>query len=176
MCGQGKCNFWCFFVHRFCWYFAILVWCNVGDPSRKRNIIFKSYWVALRPAVLSGARIWPSVSRCLEISFGLRGPSPRLLLPSGRLGLSPGVWGAPNKGNADGAVGIFRKCRARVGYGPAPGPTEKSLVSHFPVRWGVQQIPQSRSVWHGSGRVYLGSWRFTNTSVQISLRSVYESD
>ena len=37
--------------------------------------------VALRPAVLSAARIWPSVSRCLEISFGLRGPSPRLLPP-----------------------------------------------------------------------------------------------
>ena len=34
-------------------------------------------------------------------------------------------WVAPNKWNADGAVGIFGKCQARVGYGPAPGTTEK---------------------------------------------------
>ena len=64
------------------------------------------------------------------ISFGLRGPSPRLLLPSGRLGSSPGAWGATNKGNADGAVGIFEKCRARVGYGPVPGPTKKKALCH----------------------------------------------
>ena len=38
-------------------------------------------------------------------------------------GLVGGAWGAPNKGNADGAEGIFDKLRARVGYGPAPGPT-----------------------------------------------------
>ena len=82
--------------------------------------------VALIPRVpvqISLALIWSSVFRHLEPSFGLRGPSPRLLLPSGRLGLSPGAWGTPNKGNADGAVGIFGKCRARVGYGPAPGST-----------------------------------------------------
>ena len=53
------------------------------------------------------------------------GLPPRLLLPSGRLGKSPCAGGAPNKGNADGAVGIFRKCWARVGCGPALGPTEK---------------------------------------------------
>ena len=59
------------------------------------------------------ARIWPSVSRCLGISFGLRGPSPQAFTPFGEVG-------APNKGNADGAVGIFGKCQARVSYGPAP--------------------------------------------------------
>ena len=58
-----------------------------------------------------------------------QGPSPRLLPHS-------------NKGNADGAVGIFGKCRARVGYGPAPGPTKKGLVQHFHVRRGMEQIPQ----------------------------------
>ena len=63
--------------------------------------------VALRPAVLSAARIWPNVSRYLEISFGLRGPSSQAFTPFGR-GSSPGSWGASNKGNADGAVGIFR--------------------------------------------------------------------
>ena len=38
-------------------------------------------WAALRPAVLSGAQIWLSVSRCLEISFGLRGPSSQAITP-----------------------------------------------------------------------------------------------
>ena len=62
--------------------------------------------VALRPAVLSAARIWPSVSRYLKISFGLRGPSHQAFTPFGG-GSSPGAWGSPNKGNVDGAVDIF---------------------------------------------------------------------
>ena len=37
-------------------------------------------------------------------------------------------------GNADGAVGIFGKCRARVGYGPAPGPTIKRPFATL-ARW-----------------------------------------
>ena len=38
------------------------------------------------------------------ISFGLRGPSPQAFTPfRGGLGSLPGAWGAPNKGNADGA-------------------------------------------------------------------------
>ena len=37
---------------------------------------FSSCWVALQPAVLAAARIWPSVSWQLEISYGLRGPPP----------------------------------------------------------------------------------------------------
>ena len=87
--------------------------------------------VALRPAMLSEARIWPSVSRYLEISFGLRGPSPQAFTPfRGGLGSLPGAWGAPNKGNADGAEGIFGKLPARVGYGPAPGPTQKKALCH----------------------------------------------
>ena len=77
------------------------------------------------------------------ISFGLRGPSPQAFTPfRGGLGSLPGAWGAPNKGNADGAEGIFGKLRACVGYGPAPGPTQKGLVPYMPVRWGVHQIPQ----------------------------------
>ena len=94
--------------------------------------------------MLSAARIWPSVSRYLKISFGLRGPSPQAFTPfRGGLGSSPGAWSAPNQGNADGAEGIFCKIRARVGYGPAPGPTQKKgLVPYMPVRWGVHQILQ----------------------------------
>ena len=49
----------------------------------------------------------PGVASALEISSGLRGPSPRLLPPYEGLGLLPGAWGAPNKGNDDGAKGIF---------------------------------------------------------------------
>ena len=55
---------------------------------------------------------------------------PRLLPPSGGLGSLPGAWGTPNKGNAEGAEGIFDKLRARVGYGPAPGPTQKKALCH----------------------------------------------
>ena len=60
-------------------------------------------------------------------------------------GVLPGAKGAYNKGNADGAVGILGKCRVRVGSGPALGPTKKGLVPHFLVRWGDEQIPQSRT-------------------------------
>ena len=106
------------------------------------GLYLSSCRVALRPAVLSAAQIWPSVSRYLEISFGVRGPSPKLLPPSGRLGISPGAWGAPNKGNADEAVGIFGN--AGCVWAPAlrPDPSKKGLVPHLPVRWGEQQIPQ----------------------------------
>ena len=50
-------------------------------PQINLDLKLSSCRVALRPAVLSAARICPSVSRYLEISFGLRGPSPRLLPP-----------------------------------------------------------------------------------------------
>ena len=103
--------------------------------------------VALRPAVLSAARIWPGVSRYLEVSFGLRGPSPQAFTSFGRVGELPGAWGAPNQGNADGAVGIFGKCRARVGYGPAPGPTIKKALCHtFPLGGASNKYRKSISV------------------------------
>ena len=62
-----------------CWW--LLGQINIG-------LHLSSCRVALRPAVLSAARIWPSVSWYLEISFGFRGPSLRLLPPAGR-GLLP---------------------------------------------------------------------------------------
>ena len=61
---------------------------------------------------------------------------PQDLTPFG--GLSPGVWGAPDKGNADGAVGIF----GNAGREWAPvlrlDPPKKGIVPHLPVRWGEQ--------------------------------------
>ena len=44
-------------------------------------------------------------------------------------GVLPGACGTPNKGNAHGAVDIFRKRWARVSSGPAPGPTHKRLCA-----------------------------------------------
>ena len=70
-------------------------------------------------------RIWSGAPRHWLFPSASGGLPPRLLLPLGGLNSSPGAWGAPNKGNADGAVGIFGKHRTRVGYGPATGPTLK---------------------------------------------------
>ena len=102
-----------------------------GEEQLLKEAAF--YWfscrVAFRSAVLAAVRIWPGASRLLDFSYGLRGPSPQAITPFG-WGWSPGAWGATNKGNADGAVGILGKCRACVGYGPAPGPTKKKALCH----------------------------------------------
>ena len=55
-------------------------------PQINLDLNFSSCLVALRPAVLSAARIWPSVSRYLEISFGLRGLSPQAFTSFERVG------------------------------------------------------------------------------------------
>ena len=74
-------------------------------PQINLGLNLSSCRVALRPAVLSAARIWPSVSRYLEISFDLRGRSPQVSTAMG--GFIARRLRGPNKGNADGAVGIF---------------------------------------------------------------------
>ena len=87
-----------------------------AGPVRQRSVwrqiarghdLFRC-WVALWPAVASrrgSGRVCLGAWGVFPTASG--GLPPRLLLPSGRFGLSPGAWGAPNKGNADGAVGIF---------------------------------------------------------------------
>ena len=60
------------------------------------------------------------LAECVSIAGDFlrpQGAFPQAFTPFG-LGSSPGAWGAPSKGNANGAVGILGKCRARVGYGP----------------------------------------------------------
>ena len=91
-----------------------LVSSRVWWEATTNNYLFLAFWPAR-------SFFYPSVSGGLP---------PRLLPPSGGLGLSPGAWGAPNKGNADGAEGILGNCRMRVDYGPAPGPTIKKALCH----------------------------------------------
>ena len=66
----------------------------------------------------------------LEIHLASGAVSP-LFLPPWGVGLLPGAWGASFKRNADGARGIFRKCRASVGCSSAPGPTLKRPYAVF---------------------------------------------
>ena len=63
--------------------------------------------------------------RILNLSFGLRGPSPQAFTSFGRVGFIALAPEVPQKGNADGTEGIFGTCRMRVGYSPAPRPTIK---------------------------------------------------
>ena len=54
---------------------------NVKEQQITIGLHLSRCRVALRSVVLSAVRIWPSVSRYLEISFGLRGPSPQVFTP-----------------------------------------------------------------------------------------------
>ena len=84
--------------------------------------------VALQSTVLYAARIWLSVSRYLEISFGFKRPSPsRAFTPVG--GLSPGVWGTPKKENTDGAVGIFGNAGRMCAPPLHPDPPKKPCAT-----------------------------------------------
>ena len=58
-----------------------------------------------------------------------QGAIPQAFSPFG--GLFPYAWGAPNKGNTEGAVSILGKYQARVGSGPAPDPPKKALCHTF---------------------------------------------
>ena len=92
-------------------------------------------WVALR--------IWPSVSRQLEISSGLWGPYPGLLPPSGvwvycLVPEAPLIRGMPT------GPKIFLAMPGVCGLRPtARTHQKKGLVLHLHVRWVVQQIPSS---------------------------------
>ena len=58
-----------------------------------------------------------------------QGASPRLLPTSRVLGSSPGAWGAPNKGNADGTVGILWNVRC-VWAPTLPRTHQKKALCH----------------------------------------------
>ena len=68
------------------------------------------------------------------------------------LGSSPRAWGAPNKGNADGAVSIFGNAGCVWAPTLRPDPPKKGLVPHLPAdhhRSAPLQVPGSIS----AGRV-----------------------
>ena len=110
--------------------------------------IYMSMYVGVRLSVCMGECV--SVPGDFPTASG--GLPPRLLLPSERFGLLPGAWGAPNKGNADGAVGIFGNSGRVWATALRPVPPKKGLVPYLPVRWGGQQI--HRYVWGGRRSVY----------------------
>ena len=103
-----------------------------------------SCWVALRPTVLTAARIWPSVFRQLEISSGLRDGGLRL-------GFNPFRWGyclAPDapliRGMPTGPK-VFLTMLGACGLRPcARTHLKKGLAPHLTVRRGEQQIPHAR--------------------------------
>ena len=86
----------------------------------------------VRPC-LAKARISPDVAWWVDY------------FPSASGGLPPGshsLWGgwvrrpAPNKGNADGAVGIFGNSGRVWATALRPVPPKKGIVPYLPVRWG----------------------------------------
>ena len=78
------------------------------------------WWITLRPAGCASSQ---------EIPLASEG-RPQAFTPLG-VGLLPGACGAPFKGNADWARGIFRKCQTRVGCDPEPGPSLKRSCTVF---------------------------------------------
>ena len=76
------------------------------------------------------------LAECVSTAGDFFRPSGAVLevfTPFGGLGLLPGAWGSPNKGNADGAVGIFDHA-GRV-WAPTlqPDPPKKALCHTRPV-------------------------------------------
>ena len=77
---------------------------------------------------LSRARIWLSAGCWPTISFGLRGPSLQAFTPLGGWVYCRAPWGTPNKGNADGAVGVLKKM---------PGACELRLCAQIHLKKGL---------------------------------------
>ena len=110
--------------------------------------------VALRPAVLSAARIWPSVSRYLGISFGLRGAFPQVLPPSVGLGSSSGT------------VGIFGNVRRVWATALRPDPPKMALCNTWPL--GGACIKYRRSLYiHTSLQLKDSSFKAQEVVTQI---------
>ena len=80
--------------------------------------------VALRPVVVITARFRSGVPRHLR-SLWPQGSIPQALTLIGRVRLIAWCMRRPSLGECQRGPGYFSKCRARVGCGPAPGPTLK---------------------------------------------------
>ena len=126
---------WSWYSHKFkfdlLFSTAKLIWCNVYRCKKwNRRLKFESLmrlrltslatvlWKSMSPSdilrlwVNSGAVLPPDgsagCSSTLEISLRPQGAIPPCFYPLREgIGLLPGAWGAPKKGNTDGAEGIF---------------------------------------------------------------------
>ena len=78
---------------------------------------FSSCWVTFGRLCFALVRFWPDVPRHWRFPPASGGHLPRLLSPSGG-----GAWGAPNKGNADGAEGIFGNAGCVLALALQPDP------------------------------------------------------
>ena len=85
--------------------------------------------IAVRPTVLTAARIRPGVSRHWRFLSASVGASPQAFTNFGGGGLFPGAWFAPNKGNADRVVGIFGQT-GRVWAPAVPSDSPKKALCH----------------------------------------------
>ena len=113
----------------------LLVNINAESFVSGRVYIIRQINLGLTPLQVSGSTSAGRVVCGTDLAGCVSVPGdflrPQAFIPFlGGLDSLPGAWGAPNKGNADGAEGIFGKLRARVGYGPAPGPTPKKALCH----------------------------------------------
>ena len=114
--------------------FSYLSYCHCYLKNRFSSAAGK-ITIGLTPLQVSGSTsagrviCGTDLAECVSVPGDFlrpQGAFPQAFTPfRGGLGSLPGAWGASNKGNADGAEGIFGKLRVRVGYGPAPGPTQK---------------------------------------------------
>ena len=95
-------------------------------------------WVALRSAVfwswLGSGLVYLGTGVFLRPQGVI---PPGFYPPYGGLGLLPGVWDAPIKGNADGAEGIFSNAGRVWAAALRLDPPLKGLVPYSLVRWGV---------------------------------------
>ena len=80
------------------------------------QILHESFCILFHITLISLGKVWIKLSS-LQLGVNSRATSPE-----------EGKLYSPNKGNADGAVGIFRKYWAHVGYSPAAGPTWKKAL------------------------------------------------
>ena len=113
--------------------------CNKKKPDQSRSEPLQVLGSASTGRIICGTDLAVCVSVPRDF---LR---PHGAFPPGFYSLRGGViaWRLrrPNKGNTDGAVGIFGNAGRVWATALRQDPPKKGLVPHFPVRLGVQQIP-----------------------------------
>ena len=100
-------------------------------------VCLSTCWGTLRSAVFWSARLGPVLRQHWRFPPASVGRPPGCYLLTGGFGLLPGAWDAPNKGNTDGAEGIFGNA-GRSGLRPCDRIHHKNgLMPNSLVRWGA---------------------------------------